>query len=148
LILNFKLAAVAELIAHAASCTQHSPIFADLADPTVKDGFKKPGDVDPKTVPARLLLVKDTGVYLMSSGTPGIPHKAGGEGQHVVYAEGLGPDADYDTIRDAVGGDDFVEGLPLPTVMEAVGLLPHLSHDEWFGIEINAFRIRMFCLEG
>lgn len=66
-----------------------------------------------------LLFVHDQGVYLMSNGIPRI-EVAPNEHTHVVYAAGCDPtlpgaefDDWYSTSRDLVGGDDFVEVLPL-----------------------------------
>ena len=58
--------------------------------------------------PPSLWLVKDEGIYLMSNGKPAMP-----AGHNVVYADGYGKNADYDAVREAAGGDDFVEGLPI-----------------------------------
>lgn len=71
-----------------------------------------------------LYLVKDDGIYLMSNGEPGLLVEYGKTRNRVVYAKGyeaLSGDMDkrsaqYDKIRDAVGGDDFVELVPLSAV--------------------------------
>lgn len=69
-----------------------------------------------------LLFVHDQGVYLMSNGlrrnTEGVA-----SGVHVVYAAGCNPNVGdfddwYGTSRDLVGGDDFVEVLPLGATPE------------------------------
>ena len=61
-----------------------------------------------------LWLIKDSGIYLMSNGNPGLPDTETNHNRDsllkVAYAKGYGPLADYDTIRQAVGGDDFTEG--------------------------------------
>lgn len=62
-----------------------------------------------------LYLVHDTGVYLMSNGNPGdwIPED---ETCYVAYAEGCHPKIDeyyYENSRVLVGGDDFVEVIPI-----------------------------------
>jgi len=93
--LSFKKAGVVELLEHSRESAEHRKTWGD------KENL--PG----------LLLVKDDGIYLMSTGIPGLGKKDGGEGSHVVYARGYGKDADYDRIRDAAGGDDFSERLPL-----------------------------------
>lgn len=69
-------------------------------------------DIQPK--PA-LLLVHDNGVYIMSNGNPGdfIQEK---ERCYVAYAENCHPDNDedfYENSRELVGGDDFVEVIPI-----------------------------------
>lgn len=67
-----------------------------------------------------LLLVHDTGVYIMSNGVPRdvITDDDGAERCHVVYAAGCDPkvgtfDEWYGHSRDLVGGDDFVEVLAI-----------------------------------
>jgi hypothetical protein len=65
-----------------------------------------------------LFLVHDQGVYLMSNGSPR-DTEGGQDGRcRVAYAEGCDPNVGefddwYGTSRDLVGGDDFVETLPL-----------------------------------
>jgi hypothetical protein len=63
-------------------------------------------------IPVGFWLVKDDGVYLLSNGD---------RTEHdPVYAEGLGPDADYDLVRDAAGGDDFCEFVPVDWADQAL----------------------------
>lgn len=62
-----------------------------------------------------LLLVHDNGVYIMSNGNPGdwIPEK---DICYVAYAKDCNPHADenfYENSRNLVGGDDFIEVLPI-----------------------------------
>jgi hypothetical protein len=68
-----------------------------------------------------LFFVHDQGVYLMSNGQP-IDKKnpaASKSASYVVYAEGCDPNSGasfdewYGHSRDLVGGDDFVETLPV-----------------------------------
>lgn len=84
---KFSFAAILPLIALAAAATSHR-------------------DVDSGPSPA-LLIVKDHGFYIMSSGATNNPGP--------VYAQGCNPntDADFADNTDAAGGDDFVESLPL-----------------------------------
>lgn len=107
--LTFPGAAVVELLAHAKTAAEHSAGYLN----------------DPKPGPG-LLFVKDSGIYLMSNGKPGLPRDDGKPGFKVVYAEGYEPaktieeqggdwDIQYDKIRSAVGGDDFAEFLPAST---------------------------------
>jgi hypothetical protein len=86
--LKFDTAMILKHVAHARASAEHSPVYGSA----------------PK---AGLLLVKDDGIYLMSSGLPGMPG--------VVYADGFDPASpdSYERAREAVGGDDFVELLPL-----------------------------------
>lgn len=88
--LNFDIAAIRAAVRHAQSSTEHRAGFEQAA------------------VPA-LHFVKDDGIYIMSSGIPVIA-------EQVVYAEGYNPKVNEDcweASRDAVGGDDFVEVIPL-----------------------------------
>jgi hypothetical protein len=105
--LRFAAAPVSELIAHALAAPEHSKGYGDNG----------PG------VPA-LVFVKDEGIYLMSSGIPGIDcdgrpiPKATPRGHvhkqnKVVYADGFGEEASHEAMRAAVGGDDFAEYLPV-----------------------------------
>jgi hypothetical protein len=118
--LVFNGAEVRKLFEHAQASKEHSPTFGMMMDPKChKEGVKLPKDGEPNSdqidygkVPAHLKLVKDDGVYLMSSGIPGL--KGVEAHNHVVYAKGFGRDADWDTVRAAMGGDDFSEGLELP----------------------------------
>src|SRR6266850_2279182 len=71
-------------------------------------------------VPVGLLLVKDDGIYLLSNGVnKDVPSVTG----LIAYAKGYEApskltDQDargeqYEKIRDAVGGDDFAEAMPI-----------------------------------
>tara|TARA_R110000737_G_scaffold211296_2_gene228961 strand:+ start:614 stop:982 length:369 start_codon:yes stop_codon:yes gene_type:complete len=64
-----------------------------------------------KTTSKKLFwFVKDSGIYLMNGWGNQDPKK-----NVVVYAKGYNPESDdcWDRCRDAVGGDDFGEGLPM-----------------------------------
>lgn len=77
-----------------------------------KWGMGNETDIPPQ--PA-LYLVHDTGVYLMSNGNPG-DWIAENESCYVAYADGCHPKIDeyyYETSRVLVGGDDFVEIIPI-----------------------------------
>lgn len=68
--------------------------------------------------PARpaLLFVHDTGVYLMSNGIPRDISDHDTERCYVAFAEHCNPITDsefYENSRELVGGDDFVEVLPI-----------------------------------
>ncbi|MHB8508926.1 MAG: DUF3085 domain-containing protein [Candidatus Dormibacteria bacterium] len=67
-----------------------------------------PGEED--HAPAGLWFVKDEGIYLMSNSFP----KRGGP----VYARGYGKHADWDKVRAAAGGDDFVEFIEITPAIE------------------------------
>lgn len=124
--LIFDMEEVRALIEHALSCKEHTP-GAHILDPGIlrdgatlspdQHGFPKTEQIDFAKVPAHLQLVKDSGVYLMSSGRPHLPGKD--THNHVVYAKGYGPDADYETVS-RVSGDDFVESIDLAFAHKAL----------------------------
>lgn len=77
-----------------------------------------------------LFIVHDTGVYLMSNGSPHDFLVADGPNamRYVVYAEGTDPNLDknyYDTARALVGGDDFGEIIPIDNIAEFRADLEH-----------------------
>lgn len=85
-----------------------------IAAPNHEMGYESANDPEPA-----LLFVHDQGVYLMSNGIPRDTDAVNNRA-HVVYAAGCDPnepgasfDDWYGTSRDLVGGDDFVEVLPL-----------------------------------
>lgn len=107
--LVFKGEAVRRCVEHARRSADWSMGYSD------EERKREPG----------LLLVHDDGVYLMSNG---VPHdtirrpmrkgKPATDGAFVAYAEGTDPtELDFDewweTSRELVGGDDFVECLPI-----------------------------------
>lgn len=105
--LSFAGADLVPLIEHARHSKDHSMPYGH--------GRKEPG----------LLLVKDDGIYLMSNGRPGqSAEKDATTKLRVAYAKGYEAlsgtpaqrSAQYDKIRAAVGGDDFVEFLGLSSV--------------------------------
>lgn len=92
--LRFPASAVVELLDHTEAATEHRGIYGDTPTPA-------------------LLWAKDEGTYLLSSGLPEMPAPGNPARQNVVYAEGLGPDADWSLVQEVCGGDDFVEALRL-----------------------------------
>ncbi|MFF5291867.1 DUF3085 domain-containing protein [Paractinoplanes globisporus] len=65
-----------------------------------------------RAMPA-LWFVGDHGLYLMSNGLPGRSSGAGPDRPPDVYARGYHTAIDKHAIRQAIGGDDFVEVLAL-----------------------------------
>lgn len=129
----FPAEQVRELYEHAKAASRHSATFEHLLDPSVlKDGETMPeggilrqDQIDNAKVPAHLVLAKDTGVYLMSSGLPLLAAKGDERGpnrtpyrplNHVVFADGHGPQDGYGDM----GGDDFAEAIPLSFFREAI----------------------------
>lgn len=91
--LFFPIKEVRGLIDHIQSASKH---FKAYGQPAV----------------AAIIFVKDDGIYLMSSGL------VEGQKRPVAYAEGFDPnvvsaDTLWDLSREAVGGDDFCEVIPL-----------------------------------
>ncbi len=117
--LKFETSEVRKLVDHAKASPQHSATFANLLDKRFAKagavpnahGLYKSHDMDLTKIPAALILVKDSGIYLMSNGVPDLPGTS--NRNYVVYAETYGADADYHHIRRAAGGDDFAEALTL-----------------------------------
>ena len=72
---------------------------------------------DQDTSDKGVLLVKDEGIYLMNAYAGGKPPNELGT---VVFAESYDPNKDEDVwerSRQAVGGDDFGEFVPLPEIV-------------------------------
>lgn len=91
-ILTFPAAQIRALVEHSKAAKEHCAPFQKAAFPA-------------------LVLVHDSGIYLMSSGRNQTETKP-----LVVYAIGYDPSKDedyYQAARQAVGGDDFAEHLPL-----------------------------------
>ena len=114
--LNFSMEQVAGLVQHAKAASEHFITFEERAELYGEDKclHQQPGEE--KRARAKLVLVKDRGIYLMSSGRDNIPE--GGK-IPVAYAEGFDPERVgddgelHDRCRAAVGGDDFCEEVPL-----------------------------------
>ena len=115
--LKFDAEGVARLMAHAHGSKEWSRGFMDESEPR-----------------PQLAWVKDSGIYLMSNGLPGLP--LGGEaeeGGNVVYARGYDPRRGdvWEKCRRAVGGDDFVEYIDLaelgPMPARALALVLRVS---------------------
>lgn len=127
--LIFKARDVARLIVHAVEAEKHTATWTtllhegarregvNLDDVDFKEWDRlvqvaKDSDFDPE--PA-LNFVHDQGIYLMSNGKPQLADDDPGR---VIYAEGFDPSKEsfddwWEGARAIVGGDDFVEPLPL-----------------------------------
>lgn len=127
--LSFAMKDIEVLADHTRGCAEHSPDIEQLFDKKLwfegielseDDVFSNGGKhIDPSKVPAGFWLVKDSGIYLMSNGSPSLkasPEDQDSTKQKVFYAKGFDPVADedwYDEALYAVGGDDFGIFLPL-----------------------------------
>lgn len=117
--LHFDPAAVAKLVQATKSATTRRSSLADLADPALwKEGARPDeyglvtsADIDTAKIGPKLWLIKDEGCYLMSNAADQVRDADGR--LPCVYAKGLGPDCDYQDLREACGGDDFCEPLPI-----------------------------------
>ena len=89
--LTFDLREVGEQMRHALSCTSWKQTY---------------GETEQK---AGLWWVKDEGTYLMSNGISD-------DRPAPAYAEGLGPDAEWDLVQEICGGDDFAEFLDMTDI--------------------------------
>lgn len=95
--LTFKMdTTLKAIIEHARAAKEFAPCY---------DAKPEPG----------LFFVHDSGIYLMSAGTPGLLVEEGKPSHVVAYAKGCSPDApdSWEHCRELVGGDDFGELLPL-----------------------------------
>ena len=80
------------------------------------ESWSNPYGIMPEMVDQmHILFVKDSGIYLMSGNAERLM-RDGAKGSVVVYARGYNPKTNtecWDDARDAVGGDDFAEPLPV-----------------------------------
>ena len=124
--LLFDMEQVAGLARHSRAAPERRMTMAQRAEIYGEDrcGIPQPGEE--RLAPPCLWLVKDEGIYLMS---PGIhPKTESGDRPArapVAYASGFDPTRDdrmavWDRARDAVGGDDFAEAVPLEWVDTAL----------------------------
>jgi hypothetical protein len=109
--MKWKLKDLEPLIIHAVEATEHCQTYSQQFA-----GIENP--------PPALQLVHDSGIYLMSNGNPNLPRPDGKEGSLVIYAQGFDPDKDGEDVwhnaRAEVGGDDFVQGIPMEFVLNAL----------------------------
>lgn len=119
-ICRFKTSELKPLIEHAKAAAEYDMGYENMTDEEcVAAGLLPMANRTPRG-PA-LLFVHDQGVYLMSNGIPRFrPENPAQDVNscHVAYAEGCNPnigefDDWYGTSRELVGGDDFVEILPI-----------------------------------
>jgi hypothetical protein len=142
--LTFDIDTLKSIAEHARACKEHSATYDMMLDPkcwkegTTPDasGWPKPEQIDSAKVKPHLQLVKDHGVYLLSSGIPRLmdPRDPTGQSSLVAYAKGFGIDAGYDAWS-RVSGDDFVEAIDLAFVEKAIAsgakaLNVHLTADK------------------
>ena len=135
--LTFDAQAVREQLDHAKTAHLHKLTMSDRAELYGEHNMSHQQPNEEITGKPGLWLVKDSGIYLMSNGNPGLPDTETNHNRDsllkVAYAKGYGPLADYDTIRQAVGGDDFTEGtLNVEWFEAALQLAEQHQRDEIF----------------
>jgi hypothetical protein len=97
--LRFPLRDILALADHAIAAPDHKPSYSNTLDGT--------------TPTAALWLVGDEGLYLMSNGLPDQQHPTENNRLHLVYADGYRTSSSKHAVADEIGGDDFVQPLPL-----------------------------------
>ena len=124
--LRFDMEQVAGLARHAREAPERRMTIAQRAGIYDEERCAERQPGEERLAPPCLWLVKDEGIYLMS---PGIHRDADPGGRSVrppvAYASGFDPVRDdrmavWDRARDAVGGDDFAEAIPLEWVDAAL----------------------------
>ena len=123
--LVFNMEQVAGLAAHA----RNAPARRMTIDQRIRLYGEENADIvqpgEEFRAPPCLWLVKDEGIYLMSPGfDPETPRRPGDRAP-VAYAVGFDPKREdrldvWERARDAVGGDDFSDEIPLEWVDAAV----------------------------
>jgi hypothetical protein len=116
-ICKFKTSELKPLIEHAKAATEFDMGYENMTDEECAAAGLPPITNRTPRGPA-LLFVHDQGVYLMSNGEPRLLTEDGASNR-VIYAEGCNPnigefDDWYSMSRELVGGDDFVEIIPIP----------------------------------
>jgi len=144
--LKFHIAEVREQLEHAQKAAAHTATWDDLTDKTkwkpdakpFPNGWVEVTDIDLTKIPARLQVVKDRVIYVMSNGNPRLLASKGKQRSKVAYAIGYGPDAQYRDLVAAVGGDDL--SIPL----DASDVAPLVAHEGYriFWVELTKRAIK------
>jgi len=116
-ICRFKASELKRCINHARAATEWEMGYEEMTDEQRIEVGLQPLENRTPVGPC-LLLVHDSGVYLMSNGIPrDLDESERREKSYAVYAEDCNPVHDencWETSRALVGGDDFVETIPIP----------------------------------
>ena len=124
--LCFDMEQVAGLARHAREAPARRMTMGQRAEIYGEDRCATPQPGEERLAPPCLWLVKDEGIYLMSPGIhPDAEPQQRPARAPVAYASGFDPTRDdrmavWDRARDAVGGDDFAEAVPLEWVDAAL----------------------------
>lgn len=160
---TFNVGEVRKLFEHSKAAQIHMPSFSDLFDPEChKDGviltetgerfvegvsghWPSDKNIDDSKIDASLWLVGDSGIYLMSNGTPRMLVKEGESRNVVAYAAEANPNTDpsgcWDAKQHIFGGDDGSEPLSL-AMFERVMRLPDSAS---FKIKITSRQISVIA---
>ncbi len=123
--LFFDMEQVAGLARHAREAPERRMTMGQRARIYGEDRCGVPQPGEQRLAPPCLWLVKDEGIYLMSPGIDPDAERTERTRAPVSYASGFDPTrndrmAVWDRARDAVGGDDFAEDVPLEWVDAAL----------------------------
>ena len=124
--LFFDMEQVAGLARHAREAPERRMTMGQRAEIYGEDRCDVPQPGEQRLAPPCLWLVKDEGIYLMSPGVfPDADPAQQPPRPPVSYARGFDPTRDdrmavWDRARDAVGGDDFSEEIPIDWVDAAL----------------------------
>ena len=131
-------------------CLMNEPLMVQLIfEPTedLKQIFKHTKEAKEWSNPYGLMpemttemhidFVKDTGIYIMSGNKETLPGE--NSTNMIAYAKGYHPKKDnfvYNRSRDAVGGDDFCEPLPVDDeiinqILEGAGFFIRINGEKW-----------------
>ncbi|MYE83070.1 MAG: DUF3085 domain-containing protein [Gammaproteobacteria bacterium] len=123
--LLFDMEQVAGLARHSRQAPERRMTMAQRAEIYGESRCATPQPGEERLAPPCLWLVKDEGIYLMSPGIHPDSEADRSTRAPVAYASGFDPTRDdrmavWDRARDAVGGDDFAEAVPLEWVDAAI----------------------------
>ena len=123
--LFFDMEQVAGLARHAREAPERRMTMGQRAAIYGEDRCAVPQPGEERLAPPCLWLVKDEGIYLMSPGIHPDAERTGRTRPPVSYASGFDPTRDdrmavWDRARDAVGGDDFSEEIPIDWIDSAL----------------------------
>lgn len=143
---------VARLMIHATDATVRLPTWGErlvegarmkgveVDDVPIEEWDNLTHDAEDFIPPPALHFVHDQGLYVMSNGRPQLDMD---DPQRVIYADGFDPEKNafedwWEGARNIVGGDDFVEPLPIDAHIEAARKIMNGSiKDPRFIIEAN-----------
>ena len=135
-IIRFNLDDIKPLVEHALASKKHRLTFGMMFDPKYhhddvvlpEGAMPRDAHIDPTKVKPFLLLAKDDGVYLVSSGLPLLPGKD--TASQCAYAHGMGPGS-HATESSSLGNSDFTEAIDIGPIAKAIALGAKRMHIHW-----------------